>query len=46
MQKRAHMLEAILCGMKIGAKEPMNYNKVKGIVTRSKTRGKPYSLLG
>jgi hypothetical protein len=35
MQRRAHVLEAILCGMKSGATtKPVNYNKVKGIIQR------------
>jgi hypothetical protein len=34
MQRRAHMVEAILCGIKSGATKPTNYNKVKGIIQK------------
>jgi hypothetical protein len=37
MQRRAHMLEAILRGMKSGATKPANYNKVKGIIQEQET---------
>jgi hypothetical protein len=36
MQRRAHLLEAIFCGMKPGATKPVNYNKVKGIIQKQK----------
>jgi hypothetical protein len=34
MQRSALMLEAILCGMKSGTTNPVNYNKVKDIIQR------------
>jgi hypothetical protein len=34
MQRRVHMLEAILCGKKSGATKPINYSKVKGLIQK------------
>jgi hypothetical protein len=34
MQRRNHMLQAILHGMKTGTTKPVNYNKVKGIIQK------------
>jgi hypothetical protein len=34
MQRRTHILEAILSGMKSGATKPINYSKVKGIIQK------------
>jgi hypothetical protein len=41
MQRRAHMLEAILHGIKTATK-PVNYNKVKGIIQKQEESPIPF----
>jgi hypothetical protein len=45
-QRRAHMLEAIFCGMKSGTTKPINYNKVKGIIQKLGNKVLPASMKG
>jgi hypothetical protein len=42
MQTRAHIFEAILCGMKLGATKPVNFSKVKGVIQKQEENPKAF----
>jgi hypothetical protein len=42
MQRRTHILEVILCEMKLGARKLVNCNKVKEIIQRQEKSPIPF----